>query len=273
MEKDIRKTGERIIPENIESCVEYLLYLRHLCSYEFTRNMVAKDSLVLEVGCGEGYGSHFLSQYVEKVVGLDIADKTINHALNKYSSQNCIFKTYNGIKIPYKDNTFDAVISFQVIEHIQDDKNYISEIRRVLKQASPFILTTPNREYRLNSGQRPWNRFHVREYSINSLKEILSNMFSGVTIWGIRGNNEIQKIERERVKQILRINSLDPFRLRRLIPESLKPKIIDLLKRMIRVNNESENNKKYFEKYKIKDFSIIKDNLEQSLDLLGICIK
>ncbi len=273
MKNDVTKTGERIIPEDIETCADYLSYLRHLFAYEVAKSIVPKNSLVLEVGCGEGYGSNFLSQYVEKVVGLDIDDKIINHALNKYSSENCIFKTYNGIKIPYKDNSFDAVISFQVIEHIQDDKNYVSEIRRVLKQTSPCILTTPNREYRLNPGQRPWNRFHVREYSSHSFKELLGNMFYDVTIWGIRGTEEIQKIERERVEQILRINSLDPLRLRRLIPESIKPKVIDILKKMIRLNKKSEGDKRSFEKYKIKDFAIMKGDLKQSLDLLGICIK
>ena len=273
MENDITKTGERIIPEDIETCAEYLLYLRHLFAYEFARNILPKNSLVLEVGCGEGYGSNLLSQYVEKVVGLDIDDKTIKHASNKYSSENCIFKTYNGIKIPYKDNTFDAVVSFQVIEHIQDDENYVSEILRVLKQASPFILTTPNREYRLEPGQRPWNRFHVREYSSHSLKELLDKMFYDVTIWGISGTEEIQRIERERVEQIIRISSLDPLRLRRFIPESLKPKIVDILKKMIQSNNKSGNNNRFVEKYKIKDFAVIKDDLRQSVDLLGTCIK
>jgi len=273
METDITKTGERIIPENIETSAEYLLYLRHLFAYEFARSIIPKDSLVLEVGCGEGYGTNFLSQCVEKVVGLDIDDKTINHASNKYCSQNCIFKTYNGSKIPFKDNTFDTIISFQVIEHIQDDKKYISEMRRVLKPSSPCILTTPNREYRLAPGQRPWNRFHVREYSTHSLKELLDTMFYDVTIWGIRGTEEIQKIERGRVEQIVRISALDPFKLRRFIPESLTPKIIALLKKMIQSNRKSENNKKFFEQYKTTDFEIIKDNLGQSLELLGICIK
>ncbi|MEA1936442.1 MAG: hypothetical protein U9M96_06470 [Thermodesulfobacteriota bacterium] len=142
-----------------------------------------------------------------------------------------------------------------------------------MKQKSIFILTTPNRTYRLNPGQRPWNRFHVREYSANSLKDFLGNIFSDVKIWGICGNDEIQKIEIERVEQILRINSLDPFSLRRLIPESLKPKAISLLKKMTRRNQESENNRTFLDKYKIKDFSITKNHLENSLDLLGICTK
>ena len=273
MGKDITKTGERIIPEDIETCAEYLLYLRHLFVYEFARSIVPKDSLVLDVGCGEGYGSHLLSQHVKKIVGLDIDVETINHASNKYCSQNCTFKIYDGINIPYKDNIFDAVISFQVVEHIHDDMNYISEIHRVLKQKSTFIITTPNRVYRLNPGQRPWNRFHVREYSASSLKDLLSSTFSDVSVWGIRGNDEIQKNEMERVKHILRINSFDPFNLRRLIPEQLKPKVIGLLKKIVARNRKNKNDKAFFQKYTLKDFHITRNDVENSLDLLGVCIK
>ena len=271
--KGIKKTGERIIPEDIKSREEYLLYLRHLYAYDFVKNIVTKDSLVLEVGCGEGYGSYLLSQYVKKIVGLDIDAETINHASNKYLSQSCTFEIYDGVNIPYKENTFDAVISFQVVEHIHDDMNYISEIHRILKQRSTFIITTPNRAYRLKPGQRPWNRFHVREYSAISLKDLLSSTFLGITIWGILGNDEIQKIERERVKQILRINSFDPFNLRRLIPEQLKPKIIDLLKKIVAQNRKIENEKDFLQKYTSKDFYTTKNDVENSLDLLGVCTK
>ncbi|HPQ42879.1 MAG TPA: class I SAM-dependent methyltransferase [Syntrophales bacterium] len=271
--KGIKKTGERIIPENIETCVDYLLYLRHLFAYEFAKSMVPKDSLVLEVGCGEGYGSHLLSQHVKKIIGLDIDIKTINHALSKYASENCIFRTYNGINIPYDTNTFDAVISFQVIEHIQNDKKYISEIHRVLKQSSLFILTTPNREYRLKRGQRPWNRFHVREYSASLLKDILIGTFPDVTIWGIRGNDEIQKIERERVEQIKRINSLDPLYVRNLIPEQFKPQVIDFLKKIVARNRNNENKNNFLQQYTLKDFHITQNDVEDNIDLLGVCTK
>lgn len=269
----ISKTGERIIPENFESREEYLLWLRHLFAYKFTQDITSKDSFVLEVGCGEGYGTSFLSQNVAKIIGLDIDNKTILHASKKYGSGNCIFKLYDGRNIPYNDNTFDVVISFHVIEHIRDDINYISEIYRVLKKKGVLIITTPNRAYRLKLGQKPFNRFHVREYYLQELEKILKNKFSDVKLWGIRGTEDVNKMEIDRINKIRRIISLDRFNFRRLIPESIKILIINILKTKILINNDSKNSISFRNKYSLANYYIIKDHIEESLELLGICNK
>ncbi len=265
--------GERIIPEKFESKEEYLIYLRHLFAYEFAKDKFSDNSYVLEVGCGEGYGTSLLSQNGVNIIGLDVDKNTIEHGSNKYGSENCIFRVYDGVNIPYENDTFDTVISFQVIEHIQDDINYVSEIYRVLKRNGFFILTTPNRTYRLKSGQKPWNRFHIREYYPDELENILKNKFLDVKVWGIRGNEEVQKIEIERVKQGISIISFNPLNLRKLIPEPLKPVIIKILRRITHRNHRSKNDRDFLNKYGLKDYYAIKSNVRESLDLLGICKK
>jgi len=267
----ISKTGERIIPGNFESRDEYLLWLRHLFAYKFAQDITPKDSFVLEVGCGEGYGTSLLSKNVAKIIGLDIDNKTILHASKKYESRNCIFKLYDGKNIPYSNDTFDVVISFHVIEHIKEDLNYISEIYRVLKKNGLLIITTPNRTYRLKPGQKPFNRFHVREYNPQELEKTLKNKFLDVKLWGISGTENINKLEIERIKKILRIISLDPFNFRRLIPESIKISIIKILKTNILIDNDDK--KSISLKYSLADYYIIKDHIEESLELLGICNK
>ena len=268
----ISKTGElHTIPGELESKEEYLIYLRHLFAYEFAKDKISKNSFALEIGCGEGYGTNLLSQNVEKIIGLDVDKNIIVHALEKYGSENSVFRVYNGAKIPYEDNTFDAVISFQVIEHIQDDINCVSEIHRVLKTNGIFILTTPNRTYRL--GQKPWYRFHMREYYPHELENILKNKFPDVKVWGIRGSDEIQRIEIKRVKRILSIISFDPLNLRKLIPESLKSVIIKTLNGIVRGNQRNKNDRDFLNRYSVKDYYVIKNNVEESLDLLGICKK
>lgn len=197
MAKLISKTGERVIPEDFESKEEYLIYLLHLFAYEFAKKEIPENKFVLEVGCGEGYGTSLLSQNSAKIIAMDVDKNTITHASEKYGAENCVFKLYDGIRIPYEDNTFDAVVSFQVIEHIQDDVNYVSEIYRVLRRDGLFIVTTPNRTYRLKPGQKPLNEFHVREYYRQELENILRKKFSDVSVWGIRGNEEVQRIEKE----------------------------------------------------------------------------
>jgi SAM-dependent methyltransferase len=267
---------ELLIPEKFASKEEYLFYLRHLFAYEFSKKNISSKRFVLEVGCGEGYGTSLLSQYVIKIIGLDVDKDIVAHASKKYGSKNCIFRLYDGVIIPYNDDTFDAVISFQVIEHIQDDVNYVSEIYRVLKRDGIFILTTPNRTNRLKPGQNPWNKTHVREYYPHELENNLRTRFSNVKIWGIRGNEEVQGIEIARIERIRKaleiIYLLDPLKLRKLIPESLKPLIIKILQRIIHRSQKGENGD-FLTQYSLKDYYVIKNDVKDSLDILGICQK
>jgi ubiquinone/menaquinone biosynthesis C-methylase UbiE len=87
----------------------------------------------LEVGCGAGYGSHYLSKSCKEIIGIDVEKEAIDHAQAKYTTANCSFKEYNGSNIPYDDNYFDFIVSFQVIEHVDNDAAFVNELKRVLK--------------------------------------------------------------------------------------------------------------------------------------------
>lgn len=273
MKEFIPKTTERLVPEDFGSEEEYLLFLRHLYAYGIATDNILKNSFVLEVGTGEGYGTSMLSKNVSKIIGLDIDKNTIVNAQKKYGSENCVFTLYDGQKIPFNDKIFDAVISFQVIEHVRDDKNFVSEIYRVLKNNGIFIITTPNRTLRLKPGQKPWNRFHVREYDQNELELVLKSKFSNVKVWGIFGNDEIQQIETERVKLSIMIISFDPLNLRKLVPEPLKQKAIKILGGIKKRKQEIKNNRNIFNKYGLNDFHISESNPDASMDLLCILKK
>ncbi|NMX21367.1 hypothetical protein C5S30_02795 [ANME-1 cluster archaeon GoMg4] len=266
MTEDIGDTGARIIPEKTESKEDYLLYLKHLFAYEFASKTLSKDSIVLEVGCGEGYGTSFLSKSVKKIIGLDVDEQIVKHAQKKYGSTNCIFQVYNGKKIPFKENSFDAIISFQVIEHVQDDRSFVLEIYRILKQKGLFMLTTPNRTCRLKPEQKPWNPFHVREYYPYELENLLKSIFHEVQILGIRGKEEVQKIEINRVKPNPLI-SFDFLNLRRFLPDSIKKKLANIMNRR---KLKTEHND-FRAKYSIEDFYV--DDANQSLDIFGVCEK
>ncbi len=267
------KTIERLTPEKVRSQEENLLYLRHLFAYEFVKNTINQDSLVLDLGCGEGYGTSLLSQNLRKVIGLDVDKKTVAEASQRYGSKNCFFEVYDGLKIPYGDDSFDAVVSMQVIEHVKDDIHYVSEAYRILKKNGIFILTTPNKTYRLKPGQKPWNRFHFREYYPEELENLLKKYFSEVKVWGIRGIEEIQKKEMQRAKQNSKIASFDPLNLRNLIPEPWELAIKKAIKKMVGKTKIDKKNKESLDKYRVEDYYVIKDKVQESLDLLGVCRK
>lgn len=261
--KDGFESGERIIPEKMNSEEEYLLYLRHQFAYEFVKTQIPVNSSILEVGCGEGYGTCILSQVEGAVVvGIDIDEETIVQASKRYDSDKCTFKLYDASIIPFEANSFDAVVSFQVIEHLHNPKNYISEIYRVLKDSGVFFLTTPNGTMRLSSDCKPWNKFHIKEFSPDELKNLLNKEFRNVNILGIRGSAEVQRIELNRIDNILKKKKSG-------IWGKLKRKIYRKIMRDRILNKENE---KSFFKYNLSDYYVI-DKPQDGLDLLGISRK
>ena len=253
------KAGLRIYPTNFyKSKEKYILYLKHLFAYEFARNFISVNSFVLDIGSGEGYGAYLLSQQAKKVVGFEVDVGAVDHASKKYSSNNLAFVLYNGMKIPFSDNYFHCVTCFQVIEHVADDELFVSEIFRVLKKGGILILTTPNRTYRLWSWQKPWNKYHVREYYPSELEELMKKYFPSIKILGIKGTEDVQRIEINRVK----INKFDFLNLRRFVPIRIG--------RMLRKLLDGGGSNKM--DYTVKDFYITEDT-RQALDILAICRK
>ncbi len=215
------KTGERMVPELYRSEADYILYLRHLFAYETAAARLNATDAVLDVGCGAGYGTRLLSNHARHVTGVDVSADAIEAATTAYGSASCAFMTYDGARLPFADGQFDAATSFQTIEHVQDDRSFVAEAARVLKPGAPFVLTTPNRATRLRDGQRPWNRFHVREYSSTQLAGVLSKSFSEVEVLGVRASARIEEVERARVASAQRLVALDPFGLRHLVAAPL----------------------------------------------------
>ncbi len=266
------KTGERVIPEEFTSTEEYLMYLRHVFAYNYAKSKISSTDSVLEVGSGEGYGTSILSKKAKTIIGLDVDQAAINHAQRKYGNKDCIFKKYPGKKIPFDDNTFDKVISFQVIEHVEDDKLFITEIYRVLKKGGIFIVATPNRNHRLKPNQKPWNRFHLREYSPEDLAKLLSGKFRSSDIWGVFGNPEVQEMEINRVKKVRKMIALDPFGIRYILPNKAKLSAAKIA-RVLSRSKKSSADTSFKDKFDASSYQIKKKNIANSLDLLGVCKK
>lgn len=246
---ELEKTVERIVPENFKSREEYLLYLRHVFVYEEVISRLKTNDKVLEIGFGEGYGAHLVSKKVESVIGLDVFQEAVDYANEKYGSSNCTFQKYDGDKLPFESNFFDRIITYQVIEHIEDDERFLGEIHRVLKVGGKVFLTTPNRIHRLKPGQKPWNPFHVREYSPEQLETLLGKIFSEAEVYGVNAEQEVRQIELDRVKRGLT--------LKKLMPKSLKRFIYG----------------DFMKKYDTGSFFLDRQNPSAGLDLFADCTK
>jgi protein-L-isoaspartate O-methyltransferase len=134
---------------------------------------------VLEIGTGSGYGLKLIADKADQFVTIDKHKTDFSlpdHEANKIQFVQMNIPPLTGIP----DNEFDFVITFQVIEHINKDKAFVDEIRRVLKRGGKLIVTTPNSKMSLT--RNPW---HVREYTVNQLENLLRNKFESVKTLGL----------------------------------------------------------------------------------------
>jgi SAM-dependent methyltransferase len=196
-------------------------YYRHLFPYAHVAAQLPPDARVLEVGCGAGYGASYLARSVGEVAATDVSEQAVTYARANYPGVR--YERAEGTQLPFASAHFDAVVSFQVIEHIERAASYLREIERVLKPGGRAFITTPNRRMRLLPLQRPWNPYHVVEHSDRSLRRLCSSVFGDVELSGVLTKPELMRLERKRVARVRKIALLGPAyqRARRIVPAAL----------------------------------------------------
>lgn len=133
-----------------------------------------KELDVLDIASGVGWGSYLMSTVAKSVMGVDLSEEAIKTSKKYYSNSNVSFELGNSKKIPSNDNSFDAIVSFETIEHIEIPQNFIDEVSRVAKPGAILILSTPNGYCtKMKKDARPSNPFHVEEYYKSELFRIL----------------------------------------------------------------------------------------------------
>jgi SAM-dependent methyltransferase len=162
-------TGERMIPGKADE----ENYFEHLARYMFAKPLV-KGSRTLDAGCGEGYGSAILAQSASEVLSIDISPDTIESASGKYIAPNLKYIVMDVENINIDPGTFDAVVCFEVFEHIKHPENMLFGIKNILKAGGVLIISTPNGA--LPKSGKP-NPFHVKEYTLQEFSEILTIHF------------------------------------------------------------------------------------------------
>jgi 2-polyprenyl-3-methyl-5-hydroxy-6-metoxy-1,4-benzoquinol methylase len=167
---------------------------------------------VLEIGCGEGYGVELLYKNADQ---LTLIDKSRH--LSKVIKKNYPKATTIQNKIPpltqLESNSFDVVISFQVIEHIKNAELYIQEIYRVLKPNGKAYISTPN--VLKSIARNPW---HYKEYTFEELAILVQKSFSNITIQGIKGNDKTKIYYEKNQKSVAHFLRFDVFNLEHKVP-------------------------------------------------------
>lgn len=196
MSDSLEFTGERFTPE----CQREIWY-EHFHRYALAARWCA-DKRTLDAACGEGYGSALLAGPAASVEGVDISEYAIAHARQRYGQLESVgFHVADCTTLPFDDNEFDRVVSFETLEHLEAHDELMAEFRRVLKPDGFLILSSPDKAT-YSDGQNTVNEYHVKELYRNELEALIQRHFPAShllgqklmfhsAIWSMDGFNQV----------------------------------------------------------------------------------
>jgi len=163
------------------------LRFQHETRYAFAAGRAAALH-VLDAACGNGYGTAAIARAgASRAVGVDLSLDALIDGRGAHRAPGMATLSASATALPFPDQTFDLFVSFETIEHIDDDAAYVREARRVLRPGGTFLCSTPNRLV-LNPGRsltdRPFNPFHIREYAPGELLHLLGGAFPTIELHG-----------------------------------------------------------------------------------------
>ena len=169
---------ERIVPDETSPGIVAL----HLKRYEFAAPF-CRGGEVLDAGCGVGYGSAFLGGVARRVVGIDRDEDAIAYARERYARPNVEFRVGDVLRLDFGDAGFDAVCSFETIEHVDDAGAFVAETARVLRPGGVLVVSTPRAP---ETAAAPENPFHRVELARGDFEALLRRHFGDVELYGQR---------------------------------------------------------------------------------------
>jgi SAM-dependent methyltransferase len=235
-------TGERTLPG---VPAENYWFRRHEAAYEALVPF-CRGAVVLEAGCGEGYGADRIAAVARTVVGLDYDPAATAHLAAAYPRVRAVRGNLAGL--PFASGAFEVVASLQVIEHLWDQAGFLADCARVLRPAGTLLLSTPNR-LTFSPPNRPLNPFHHRELTAAELRELLDGAgFEIARLLGLRHGRRLTRLD-SRFSSLVDAQLAGP-------PTAWHPE----LRRAVAL-------------VATKDFELGPDDLDTSLDLVAVAIR
>lgn len=218
----------------------------HRVRYEFAVPY-CRGKRVLDVACGAGYGSDMLVGVARCVMGLDLDVGAAAHARTHYRHEGLRFTVGDAVRLPFRDANFDAVVSFETIEHLAEIPRYLGEVRRVLAPGGVYIVSTPRAR---RTTRRPKNPHHSVEFSAGDFVVLLRAHFRDVEAYG-----------QARVQSGAHhwLQSFDVFHLRRFVPARLRHAV------------DSRLGTTPFEEMVARDQAVVKGDLRGAEYVIAVC--
>lgn len=233
-------TAERVSLEKSDNYV----FQRSVLAYHHAAELVEGD--ILEIGTGMGYGVEIIAPKATRYISID---KELPAQINQLDNVEYYYMEVPPIE--FENCSFDAVVSFQVIEHIEEDIDCVREVARVLRPGGKFVVSTPNAPMSLT--RNPW---HVREYNADELRNLLECNFSKVEAYGVVGNEKVMEYYRKNRASVRKITRFDILDLQHRLPRKLLQIPYDLLNRLNR-RRLYRKNSSLTSSITMKDYSIV----------------
>ena len=156
---------------------------RHIARYRFASQFIQKGSAILDCACGSGYGSNMLARQAGFVTGVDHSKEAIGYAVNRYSGDKLRFVQRKIETLDFDPESFDALISFETIEHISEEAcwNYLQNAVSWIRKGGIFVISSPMLRYKDNA---PYvtNPYHINEMDRDRLLRMFEDIFNGCVI-------------------------------------------------------------------------------------------
>jgi len=144
-----------------------------------------ENKIVLDIACGIGYGCNIMKNKYPSafVIGADNYFNGLKYGRDVFE-KGIKFCQLDALHLPFKDSTFDIVVSMETVEHLSDLNGFLREIYRILNDGGIFVCSTPNKHFTERIGAEKDNPFHLKEYIKDEMLDILSNFFHEVESYG-----------------------------------------------------------------------------------------
>lgn len=211
--------NERVIP----GVSSNFMFKEALSRYEFASKYLKNNMSVLDLGSGTGYGANILAKVAKKVIGMDINQEAVSFSTKNYNRPNLKF-IKGDINTLHKKSEYDMVVSFEVIEHLKNQKLFLRNINKALKKNGLFIMSTPNAAVISPEGG-VGSPYHTKELNYQELNTLLKSNFKKVKIFGQFKSKKANEAWKDFLKsQSAReaVIKSDKFGIRKLVPIGFK---------------------------------------------------
>lgn len=204
----------------------------HVARYVFALGYT-NGKFVLDIACGTGYGLGYLKRDAALVTGVDVSIDAAIESKKEWDRSTSALVA-NGLSLPFVDECFDVITSFETIEHLHGRREFLAELKRVLHRDGKLILSTPNANYTKPVNGKPTNPFHIFEYLPEELRTELEAQFHLEGFYGQSLNAAIkippfQDAQRRLPKDLLTQTRLFSWRVFNKLPLQIRETLSEMI--------------------------------------------